>query len=112
MSDEFLPKPFQCDVGHDDGTARVRPCRRARHEHRARARAAAATSCTPPAPAGSWSTCAALEFMDSTGLTLLARWSLGAERDGYAFALIAGSQRIQRLFELTGLLERFTFDAG
>ena len=42
--------------------------------------------------------------MDSTGLTLLTRWSLGAERDGYAFALIAGSERIQRLFELTRLL--------
>ena len=53
-----------------------------------------------------------LEFMDSTGLTLLARWSLGAERDGYAFALIAGSERIQRLFELTGLADRFTFDDG
>ena len=44
-----------------------------------------------------------LEFMDSTGLTLLTRWTLEAERDGYAFALIAGSERIQRLFELTGL---------
>ena len=25
MSDEFLPKPFQCDVATSDGTARVRP---------------------------------------------------------------------------------------
>ena len=53
-----------------------------------------------------------LDFMDSTGLTLLTRWSLGAERDGYAFALIAGSERIQRLFELTGLLDHFTFVDG
>ncbi len=45
----------------------------------------------------------ALDFMDSTGLTLLTRWSLGAERDGYDFALVAGRERIQRLFELTRL---------
>ena len=53
-----------------------------------------------------------LEFMDSTGLTLLTRWALGAERDGFAFALVAGNERIQRLFELTGLAAHFTFVAG
>ena len=25
MSEEFLPKPFSCEVAHDDGAARVRP---------------------------------------------------------------------------------------
>ena len=40
--------------------------------------------------------------MDSTGLTLLTRLSLAAERDGFALALIAGNDRIQRLFEITG----------
>jgi anti-anti-sigma factor len=53
-----------------------------------------------------------LEFMDSTGLTLLTRWSLGAERDGYALKLVAGSERIQRLFELTRLITHFQFVDG
>jgi anti-anti-sigma factor len=50
--------------------------------------------------------------MDSTGLTLLARWSVGADQDGYSFAVVPGAERIQRLFELTGLDEVFTFVDG
>jgi anti-sigma B factor antagonist len=53
-----------------------------------------------------------LEFMDSTGLTLLTRWSLGAELDGYELALIAGGARIQRLFDITGLTPHFEFVDG
>ncbi len=53
-----------------------------------------------------------LEFMDSTGLTLLTRWSLGAELDGYELALIAGGDRIQRLFDITGLTPHFEFVDG
>jgi anti-sigma B factor antagonist len=50
-----------------------------------------------------------LEFMDSTGLTLLMRWAIGSQRDGYELALVRGEDRIQRLFELTGLSAHFTF---
>jgi anti-sigma B factor antagonist len=111
MSDEFLPKPFRCDVAHNDGTAHVRPSgeldmstvptleQRLTELHDAGVRRIVVDL-------------RGLDFMDSTGLTLLARWTLEADRDGYAFALIAGSERIQRLFELTGLVNRFTFDAG
>jgi anti-sigma B factor antagonist len=53
-----------------------------------------------------------LDFMDSTGLTLLARWSLGARQDGYALALVPGDERIQRLFELTGMISHFDFVDG
>jgi anti-sigma B factor antagonist len=53
-----------------------------------------------------------LDFMDSTGLTLLARWSLGARQDGYALALVPGGERIQRLFELTGMAPHFDFVDG
>ncbi len=53
-----------------------------------------------------------LEFMDSTGLTLLTRWSLAAERDGFALALVPGNERIQRLFEITRLVTHFHFVAG
>ena len=53
-----------------------------------------------------------LEFMDSAGISLLARWSQGAANDGYDFALVAGSERIQRLFELTSLISHFRFVDG
>jgi anti-anti-sigma factor len=53
-----------------------------------------------------------LDFMDSTGLTLLVRWGLGAEQDGYDLALVRGEDRVHRLFELTGLDSRFTFTTG
>ena len=53
-----------------------------------------------------------LDFMDSTGLTLLVRWARGAEQDGYELALVRGEPRVHRLFELTGLDSRFTFTTG
>ena len=34
-----------------------------------------------------------LDFMDSTGLTLLTRWTLDAQRDGYEFARRARERR-------------------
>jgi anti-anti-sigma factor len=111
MSDASLPKPFRCEVAHAAGTARLRPSGdldmstvRVLEHHMEQAHADGARRLVVDLRG--------LDFMDSTGLTLLTRWSLGAEQDGYAFALIAGSERIQRLFELTGLLDRFTFDGG
>jgi len=53
-----------------------------------------------------------LDFMDSTGLTLLVRWARGAEQDGYELALVRGEERVHRLFEITGLDSRFTFTTG
>jgi anti-anti-sigma factor len=50
--------------------------------------------------------------MDSTGLTLLTRWTLDSQRDGFDFAIIAGDDRIRRLFDLTGLSPHFTFVDG
>jgi anti-sigma B factor antagonist len=51
-----------------------------------------------------------LDFMDSTGITLLVRWDLGARDDGYDMALIRGGERIQRLLALAGLEPHFTFE--
>jgi anti-sigma B factor antagonist len=53
-----------------------------------------------------------LDFMDSMGLTLLVRWSRGAEQDGYDLALLRGEPRVHRLFEITGLDSIFTFAEG
>jgi anti-sigma B factor antagonist len=52
-----------------------------------------------------------LDFMDSTGLTLLVRWDLGARNDGYDLAVVPGPEPIQRLFRITGLDRHFTFKA-
>jgi anti-sigma B factor antagonist len=50
-----------------------------------------------------------LTFMDSTGLSLTARWSAEAARDGFDFGLVRGSRPIRRLFELTGMDSRLPF---
>jgi anti-anti-sigma factor len=51
-----------------------------------------------------------LDFMDSTGITLLVRWDLGARNDGYDLALIRGNAHVERLLALTGLDRHFTFE--
>ena len=112
MSDPILPKPFRCTV--DDaggGTAHVRP-------------AGELDMATAPTLEASLRKAhergfrrlivdlRGLEFMDSTGLTLLTRWTLDARNDGYQFAVIPGHEKIRRLFELTRLSPHFTFVDG
>jgi anti-sigma B factor antagonist len=52
----------------------------------------------------------ALEFMDSTGLGSIVRAQRSAESNGHRLTLRRGQNQVQRLFELTGVLERFTFE--
>src|SRR5438552_16231854 len=49
-----------------------------------------------------------LEFMDSTGLHLLVQAQQHAHETGRRFALIRGSEQVQRLFDLTGVADRPT----
>jgi len=49
-----------------------------------------------------------LEFMDSTGLSVLVRAHQAATRDGKRFAVVRGPQQVQRLLSLTGVAERLT----
>ena len=51
-----------------------------------------------------------LEFMDSTGLAVLVRAQRSARASGYRLSLRPGPPQIQRLFELTGVLEQFSFE--
>jgi anti-sigma B factor antagonist len=44
-----------------------------------------------------------LRFIDSTGLHLLLRWSRAAASDGFRFSVIRGPERVQRVFEITGV---------
>ena len=49
-----------------------------------------------------------LEFMDSTGLSVLVRAHQRAEEHGRRLGLINGSQQVQRLLTLTGVADRLT----
>jgi anti-sigma B factor antagonist len=44
-----------------------------------------------------------LTFMDSTGLRLVIRWHTAARDDGFRFAVVPGTESVQRVFELTGM---------
>ena len=49
-----------------------------------------------------------LEFMDSTGLSVLVRAHQRAVESGRRFAVVKGPQQVQRLLTLTGVAERLT----
>lgn len=53
---------------------------------------------------------AGLDFMDSTGLALMIRAQQSAHANGHQLRLRRGPAQIQRLFELTRLVEHFTFE--
>jgi anti-anti-sigma factor len=53
-----------------------------------------------------------LEFIDSTGLTVLIQANHAAELNGHTLSLCGLQPQVQRLFELTGTLDRFTFIDG
>jgi anti-sigma B factor antagonist len=50
-----------------------------------------------------------LDFMDCTGLGLMLRAQRCARARGYLLALRRGPAQVQRLFQLAGLLDHFTF---
>ena len=47
-----------------------------------------------------------LEFMDSTGLSVLVRAHQQASEAGRGFAIVKGPPQVQRLLDLTGVAER------
>jgi anti-anti-sigma factor len=47
-----------------------------------------------------------LEFMDSTGLSILVRAHQRLSEHGCEFSLVRGSPQVQRLLDLTGVAER------
>lgn len=49
-----------------------------------------------------------LEFMDSTGLSVLVKAHQRAEENGRRLGLVNGSQQVQRLLSLTGVADRLT----
>jgi anti-sigma B factor antagonist len=49
-------------------------------------------------------------FMDSRGLSSIVRAHQSAEADGHTLVVRRGSNQVQRLFALTGIDERLTFE--
>ena len=50
-----------------------------------------------------------LEFLDSSGLRLVAVAHGRAKAEGRGFGLVAGTEPVQKVFEITGMAERLTF---
>ena len=50
-----------------------------------------------------------LSFMDSSGLHLVTRWSAEASRDGFLFELEPGPPQVQRVFEVTAVMDELPF---
>ena len=50
----------------------------------------------------------ALEFIDSTGLSVLVKAHQRAEEAGCRFGLVNGGSQVRRLLSLTGIAERLT----
>jgi anti-sigma B factor antagonist len=111
MPDDYAPKPFRCEALRHDGEVRLLPqgdldisTAPVLEEHIRQVLQDGTRQIIIDLRG--------LEFMDSTGLTLITRYSNESRRDGFNLALIEGSPRVQRLFDLTGLGEYFTFIAG
>lgn len=49
-----------------------------------------------------------LEFIDSSGLSLLVKASQRAEEAGKRFALVKGEKQVERLLDLTGVADHLT----
>lgn len=49
-----------------------------------------------------------LDFMDSTGLSVLVRAHQRSAQAGQRFGLVNGSSQVQRLLDLTGVADRLT----
>ena len=108
---DFTPKPFRCTTAERAGAVHVRPEGELDissvpilEEHMRAAVDGGARRLVVDLRG--------LEFMDSTGLTLLTRWQGQARSDHFELALVRGDERIHRLFELTAIDALFTFTDG
>ncbi len=48
-----------------------------------------------------------LQFLDSNGLRVLSEANERAQEEGHALRVVRGPRAVQRVFEITGLAERF-----
>jgi anti-anti-sigma factor len=100
--------PFHCEIDRAEGEARVRPVGELdiatapevdRHLRELREGGGEALVLDLRAVA----------FMDSSGLRLIVSWDEEARRDGFGFALVAGADVVERVFDTTRVREHLTF---
>jgi anti-anti-sigma factor len=101
------PDPFRCETGRDGDTAWVRPqgeldldTAPALEQELASVREQGASRLVLDLRR--------LTFMDSTGLRLVIRWDSAARDEGFEFAIVPGSDVVQRVLRLTGMEDQIT----
>lgn len=52
-----------------------------------------------------------LSFIDSTGIRLVLRWQVRSREAGFVFELVQGPPEVERVFHVSGLLDRLPFIA-
>ena len=109
VSERSTPPPaaFSCDVGRNGSSAWVRPAGELDLDTVHRVESALAELCVE----GCRNLLLDLRqvtFMDSTGLRLVIRWQTAAHQDGFEFAIVPGSEVVQRVFRLTGMDDHLT----
>ncbi|MGZ4232877.1 MAG: STAS domain-containing protein [Solirubrobacteraceae bacterium] len=53
-----------------------------------------------------------LTFMDSSALRLMLVWDAECYRDGISFTITPGPPAVQRVFEISGVLDRLPFSSA
>jgi anti-sigma B factor antagonist len=101
------PDPFRCETGRDGDTAWVRPqgeldldTAPELEQELASVREQGASRLVLDLRR--------LTFMDSTGLRLVIRWDRAAREEGFEFAIVPGSDVVQRVLRLTGMEDQIT----
>jgi anti-sigma B factor antagonist len=106
---EPLPEPFRCDVEPVHGWIRVRP-----HGELDLASADQLDGKLRELRETGFDQIeldlSSLTFMDSTGLRIVLAWDDVARRDGMHLRLVPGPPAVQRVFEVTGVVDRLPFD--
>jgi anti-anti-sigma factor len=107
---EPLPEPFRCDVEPMRGWIRVRP-----HGELDLSSVDQLDGALRELRQTGFDQIeldlSSLTFMDSTGLRLVLAWDTAAQRDGMRLRLVPGPPSVQRVFEVTGVIERLPFAA-
>jgi anti-sigma B factor antagonist len=103
-----VPEPFRVEIAHEGGVVRVCPVGEVDlatvGEIEARIQELRAAGCT----------CVLMDlrgttFLDCSGLRLVLEAQASSAADGWDFGLIEGSERVQRVFAVTGLDRRLRF---
>jgi anti-sigma B factor antagonist len=106
-----LPVRFSCELDADPPGLRIRPAGEidltSARRFEARLRAARAAGAGPLLVDLSDTT-----YMDSTGLRILLRWHEDCRREGIDARIVAVSQAVGRLFEVTDVTELLGYRAG